>query len=233
MALDTYANLQTSVANFLNRADLTAVVPDFIALAEAQITRRLLKDGPVRRMMGRSDATITTEFTAVPDDFMGVKDIYLTEMYPQQLKFLLPDQLLQKKNGQYTLTGCPQWFSIVGGEIQVFPAPDTTASPAASFTTELTYWKRIPALSDIVTTNWLLDTSPDCYLYGALLQSAPYLKADNRIAVWGNAFETILSDIVDADKQERNATYMDVNTVSNGTFDGPSNGNYGYNWNGY
>jgi hypothetical protein len=67
MSLDgTYAGLQASVADWLNRADLTAVVPDFIAMAEAQISRRLLMDGPVRMMMGRSDATVTAEFTDVP-----------------------------------------------------------------------------------------------------------------------------------------------------------------------
>lgn len=229
MALDTYANLQASIANFLNRADLTTTIPDFITLAESQINRRLLLDGPVRRMMVRADATITTEFAAVPTDFMGVKDIYLTETYVQQLKFLLPDQLLAKKTGQYTLTGCPLCFSVVGGEFQFYPAPNTTNSPPDSFPAELTYWAKIPSLSDTVTTNWLLDNHPDCYLYGSLLQSAPYLRDDARIQVWGNAFETILSDIVQADKQERNATYMDVNTVSGGTFDGPSNGSYGYN----
>lgn len=229
MALDSFSNLKTSVANFLNRADLTSAIPDFITLAESQINRRLLKDGPVRRMMARSDATITTEFAAVPTDFMGVKDIYLTETYVQQLKFLLPDALLAKKTGQMSLTGCPLWFSVVGGEFQFFPAPNTTNSPPDSYPAELTYWQKIPSLSDTTTTNWLLQSHPDAYLYGALLQSAPYLRDDNRIAVWGTAFETILSDIVEADKVERNATYMDVNMVPSGTFDCPSNGSYGYN----
>lgn len=229
MALDSYANLQISAANFLNRSDLNAAIPDFITLAEAQINRRLLKDGPVRRMMARSDATITTEFAAVPTDFMGVKDIYLTETYVQQLKFLLPDQLLSKKTGQASLNGCPLWFSVVGGEFQFYPAPDPTNTPPDSFAAELTYWQRIPSLSNTTTTNWLLANHPDCYLYGALLQSAPYLREDARISVWGSAFETILSDIIEADKVERNATYMDVNTVTSGTFDGPSNGSYGYN----
>lgn len=229
MALDTYANLQTAIATWLNRADLTASIPDFITLAEAQINRRLLRDGPVRRMMARSDATITTEFAAVPTDFLGAKDIYLTETYVQQLKFLLPDALLAKKTGQMTLTGCPLWFSVVGGEFQFYPAPDTTNTPPDSFPAELTYWQKIPSLSVTTTTNWLLANHPDCYLYGALLQSAPYLRDDNRVPVWESAFATILDDIIQADKQERNATYMDVNDVSNGTFDGPSNGSYGYN----
>ena len=41
MALSTYTELKASVADWLNRTDLTSVIPDFIALAEAQIERTL------------------------------------------------------------------------------------------------------------------------------------------------------------------------------------------------
>ncbi len=41
MALTTYNELKTSVGDWLNRTDLTTVIPDFIALAEAQIERQL------------------------------------------------------------------------------------------------------------------------------------------------------------------------------------------------
>ena len=37
MALATYSDLKASVADFLNRTDLTSTIPDFIALAEADI----------------------------------------------------------------------------------------------------------------------------------------------------------------------------------------------------
>ncbi len=39
MALTYYTGLKTSIADFLNRDDLTSVIPDFVALAEAQINR--------------------------------------------------------------------------------------------------------------------------------------------------------------------------------------------------
>ena len=35
MAITTYSELKTSIANFLDRDDLTSVIPDFISLAEA------------------------------------------------------------------------------------------------------------------------------------------------------------------------------------------------------
>lgn len=212
MALDSYTALKASAADWLQRTDLTAAIPDFIAMAEAQIGRRLLKDGPVRRMMVRSDATISTEFAAVPSDFVGAKTIYLVEgNYTRQLQFCLPEQINEKKSNTTQLTGCPLFFSVVGGEFQFFPAP------VESYSAELTYWSRITPLSASVSTNWLLAYHPDAYLYGTLLQSAPYLRDDPRIQIWGGALETILSDIVDSDKMERSAAYMAVPDVMGGT----------------
>ena len=37
MALTTYAELKTSVGDWLNRTDLAAAISDFVSLAEAQI----------------------------------------------------------------------------------------------------------------------------------------------------------------------------------------------------
>ena len=41
MAINTYSTLQTAVANWLDRDDLTARIPEFIALAETRINRAL------------------------------------------------------------------------------------------------------------------------------------------------------------------------------------------------
>jgi hypothetical protein len=65
-----------------------------------------------------------------------------------------------------------------GEAIEVFPTPDTTYSG------ELLYYAELEPLSDSNASNWLLEMSPDAYLYGALMQSAPYLKDDARMAVW-------------------------------------------------
>ena len=45
MALGNYTELQASIADFLNRSDLTLVIPDFITMAEADMNRTLrIKD---------------------------------------------------------------------------------------------------------------------------------------------------------------------------------------------
>ncbi len=73
MALSTYSELKTSVADWLNRSDLTSAVPDFISLAEAQVERRLR----TRQMIVRATATIDSEYSAVPADFLEARSLKL------------------------------------------------------------------------------------------------------------------------------------------------------------
>jgi hypothetical protein len=54
-------------------------------------------------------------------------------------------------------------------------------------------------LSTSNTTNWLLTSNPDIYLYGALLQAAPYLQDDARIQTWATLYERALNDSQTAD----------------------------------
>lgn len=210
MALDTYSALQISVGGFLNRTDLATVIPDFIAMAEAQLSRRLIKDGPVREMLGRSDATINAEFISVPSDFMGAKAVYLAPNY-HPLDFISPEEIVQRKTLYPNISGPPRAFSVVGGQLQFWPWGGST------FSGELTYWKRIPALSDVAPTNWLLAAHPDIYLYTALIQSAPYLKDDDRLTVWGTIADTGVTDLIGADKVSRSAPHLGVGIVSGGT----------------
>lgn len=211
MALDSYTALQVSAADFLNRADLTASIPDFIALAEAQIVRRLMKDGPVRQMMGRSDATINSEYIAIPDDFLGARAMYLAPNY-LPLDFISPEEIVQRKTLYPNESGDPQAFTVVGGEFQFWPW-----ATGGTFTGELTYWKRPDALSASVTSNWILDEYPDIYLYTTLIQSAPYLKDDSRLNVWASVATTALNDLVGADKVARTAPHLSVGIVPGGT----------------
>jgi hypothetical protein len=59
-------------------------------------------------------------------------------------------------------------------------------------------------LSSTNTTNWLLTQAPDVYLYGSLMQAAPYLKEDERITVWASIYARGLEELQIAD--DRGAT---------------------------
>jgi hypothetical protein len=189
MALTTYTELKTSIGDWLNRSDLTTAIPDFISLAEAQIERTLR----TRQMIVRANASFDAQYGAVPSDFLETKSLKLTSTNPQTpLQFLSIDAL-DNEMTKYTASGKPKFFGVVGGQFRIVPTPD------ANYTTELTYYAKLTKLSSSVASNWLLASSPDIYLYGALLQAAPYLQDDARIQTWATLYERALNDLQTAD----------------------------------
>ena len=189
MALTTYTELKASIADWLNRTDLTATIPDFISLAEAQIERTLR----TRQMIVRANASFDSEYGAVPADFLETKSLKLTSTNPlTPLAFLSIDDM-DAARSHYTASGRPRFFSVVGGQFRISPTPD------AAYTTELIYFAKLMKLSSTVASNWLLTSSPDIYLYGSLLQAAPYLQDDARIQVWATLYERALNDLRTAD----------------------------------
>jgi hypothetical protein len=185
MSISTYAELKAAVADFLNRDDLDSAVDSFIALAEADMGRAIRH----WRMEGRSTAEIDTQYSAIPADFMEVIRFYITSNDTQPLELISQNELLDRKRANLNTSGTPKFYAITAGEIEVYPVPDGT------YDAELYYYKRIDALSDSNTTNWLLTYFPDAYLYGALIHSAPYLKDDARIQVWVGLYQNAIASI--------------------------------------
>ena len=178
MALATYNDLKASVADWLNRTDLTAVIPDFIALSEARFNRELR----VAQMVKVASATVSDGYFAVPSDHLQTISLRVTSptTYHGMCEFV-SIQKLNELNGNPNLSNTSRYYSIVDGNFRLAPAPN------GEITLELTYYGQVPALSSGNQTNWLLTKSPDLYLYGSLMQAAPYLKDDERVTLWATA----------------------------------------------
>ena len=192
MAITTYAELKTAIGEWLNRDDLDSVIPNFISLAEAQFTRTIR-----HRTMGvRADATLDTPSFAVPGDWLQTIRFQLNTNPVTPLLFVTPEQALEESQ-VYSAAQQPLFYTMIGEQFQVVPAPD------GSYDAELLYYGKIPALSDSVATNWLLTESPDLYLYAALVQTAPYLKEDERLSIWAGLYQKLFDDMMLADERAR------------------------------
>lgn len=185
MAITTYDELKTSVADFLNRDDITSTIPTFISLAEANMQRKIRH----WRMEKRSTAEIDTQYSAIPADFFEVIRFYVTSGDTKPLELISQAELLDRKRKNLNTSGSPSYYAITAGEIEVYPVPDGT------YDAELYYYSRIPALSDSNTSNWVLEYFPDVYLYGTLVHSAPYLKDDNRTQLWASLYQEAIDAI--------------------------------------
>lgn len=186
--ITTYATLKSAVADYLNRQDLTSVIPTFIQLAEKEFNRTLR----VREMLNRSQATISTQYIAMPEGFLEMRNLRVnTSRGWKSLRVMSPEQIDENRTTfNSNQTGEPEGYTLNPDDsIEVTPAPND------SYTVEMTFYEEIPALSDSNTTNWMLEKNPDLYLFGALLQSAPYLKEDERIGVWSGLYRSLFTDI--------------------------------------
>jgi hypothetical protein len=190
MAISNYTELQTAVENWLARSDLTLRIPEFIALCEAKLNRMLF----VPQMETRVTTTCDTsddepEFLSLPSDFQSMRRVRLSSVTGKpRLSFMSQTQLDDYRHSTENITGQPIYFTIMGDEMELAPTPNE------DFTVEMVYRRNIPALASN-STNWLLTSAPDAYLYGALMESAPHIKEDERVAVWATGFATVISDL--------------------------------------
>lgn len=211
-----YQGLCNKVADVLNRQDLTTAIPDFTTLATARISRdmaRLKHPSAIVRAQASSDQG----YVPLPSDYLAMYQL-MEQDSSMVIDYLSPDQTKQVLASGWDTTpmpasfplpstlstGAPTYYTIMGRNLRVFPT--STGTPIAY---DLWYYAKLPALSSTSTTNWALTRYPDAYLYGTLVHSAPYLKADDRIAVWEGAYQKILADIeVEADRAIRSQSKL-------------------------
>lgn len=187
MAISNYSNLQTTIADFLNRDDLTATIPTFIQLAEAQMNRDIRHWQMEQRSTGQQSQG--DKHMQLPSDWIETIRLHLTGNGTDPVELASLASIADKRAATDDLAGRPRFYAHVRGEFELYPTPDEDTD------FELLYYAKIPALSESTTTNWLLDYAPDIYLYASLSHSAPYLAEDARIAVWAQMYSAAVSQL--------------------------------------
>jgi len=191
MSFDSYTSLKAEITDYLARNDLADKIPTFIRLAEAKFNRSLF----VRQMEQRATALVLAdsdepEYISLPSDFQSMRRVRLSSVSGKpRLDFRSGVQADEYRQATADVRGMPRYFTVFGDEIELIPTPD------AAYTIEMIYRKVVPALSDANPSNWLLACAPDAYLYGALLESAPYIKDDERIAVWTAGLVSVIDGL--------------------------------------
>lgn len=184
MAITNYAELQSAIASWLARDDLTATIVDFITLFEASANRKLR----ARQQETTTNLTPASGSSALPTDYLAWRRVTWTGDRRRELEYVHPSYLKAAYDGT---AGTPVAFTIEGANILINPT-DTTVL-------EFEYYAKIASLSASATTNWLLTAHPDLYLFGSLCEAELFTKADERAALW---------------KQRRDATYDEIKDLS-------------------
>jgi len=189
--INDFASLSSAVANWLARADLAAVIPDLIQLAEIRIFDTD-PDEPLRVRYMHTTVTGTASSGAIPlpDDYLEM--LSLTVNGGGRGSTLDPETSDALANADI---GVPRRYVIVGNQIRIVGQDQDPAY-------RLIYYARPPSLQT-AGQNWLILKAPNVYLYATLLEAAPYLKNDARIAVWGEGFKQATRGLKIADDRAR------------------------------
>ena len=194
MALDNYSNLQTSIANFLARDDLTTEIVDFIALTEADFNRRLR----IRAMENSSSFTIDSETETLPTGFLQVRSFILTSTSPDRALVLM-SPFHQANTQGFNNVGNPQAYSVEGTNFRFSPVP------SSAVTARLSFYKAFDSISSTTTTNHILTTHPDVYLYGALYFASTFIRGmdPQTVAQFKGQYEAALQQVEMADEKDK------------------------------
>ena len=182
MSITTYTDLKAALADWLLRDDLTAVLPTFISLAEADMSRK------VKHLLNEKRVTtsLNEQYEILPDDWL--ETIRFEHEDGTEIRLVSTVDMAKLQTSSLG-TGKPTSYLVTAGQIKLHP------TPSDEFPAFLTYSARVPALSDAAPTNWILTNHPDAMLYGALFHSAPYLKDDERIGVWSALYSAAIRDM--------------------------------------
>jgi len=196
MAITNYTELNTAVANWLDRSDLSARIPEFIGLCEARFNRSLR----IRAMetLDTSVSTVAdTKTIALPTGYVQMRDIHITGDPLVQLQYVTPEIMNRIHAG--SVSGRPEVYTIIGENIVLGPTPD------AVYSTSMLYYKTFDALSDSSPTNWVITNAPDVYLYGTLLEAEPFLMNDARVQLWATALTESINTRQEQDNKDRHS----------------------------
>lgn len=190
MAYTSYSDLQTSVANYLGRSDLTAVIPDFIRFAETRLSRELR----TRKMLKSATASMTAgdARVALPTDFLEVRDLYTQGNPRMPVTYMSPSGFT--RDARADESGLPVFYTVLSAEFQFAPIPDT------NYVLEILYYAQPPVLSNTNSSNVFLANYPDALLYGALIEAEPYLINDARSQTWATLYDRAVKNIQDSDQ---------------------------------
>lgn len=203
MTIASYNDLVTACSNWLfARQDILPRVPEFITLAEAKFNREIFHWQMEKRVTTTLDPNAAEpEFIALPGDIQTMRRVRLinsnspTNPKPA-LKYATGfqmDELRGEDDNQ--LAGTPIWYSLLAGEMEFLPAPDL------AYGVEMVYRALLPPLGSANATNWLLLLAPDAYLYGTLMEAAPYLHEDERIPTWATGREGAVKGLNDLNEK--------------------------------
>ena len=177
-----YATLQTAVADYLARDDLTGFIPNFVQNAENKLYRTL----NLRNEETALSVSISSGVAAVPTDFKALKFAYFDET-PAKILSWVPIEEIYRDFPDRSSSGTPAVVSREGSNFIFGPvSKDGTLKGVY-------YAKQDPLRT--TDPSWYVTNAPEVLLYGSLLEAAPFIHNDERLPTWQTLFNEAVATL--------------------------------------
>jgi len=185
----TYDSLTSLVLQYLERSDTAVVnfIPTAITLAEFEIAENIKTLGQM--VVANGTMTAGNPVVQKPARWRKTVSMTLTNNSNNTQPILLRKlEYLRNYWPNSSSTDTPLYYADYDYD-NWYIAP----TPSAAFNFQTLCYTRLQPLASDNQTNWLTVNAPNVMLFGTLKQTAPFLKDDARLAVWGNMFDTALA----------------------------------------
>ena len=183
--MTTYAQLQADFPLWAKRTDLASMIPGFVTLFEAKVSRKMR----TRRQETAFTGTINaSNKIALPSDWVAFKTLWPTNY--ENSPCLV--QSLESVVATARTDGPPTKYAIDGTNVRFNGSGDI----------EGVYYAAVPGLV-ANATNWLSVAAYDAYLFGVLSEASLYELDEQRASVYLARSDAALQEVVRTDTRDR------------------------------
>lgn len=205
----TFNTLQTDIRRYIERGfsaqtDQTVYdqIPRLINLAERIIAKELKVEGQKASLnwsmvSGQSVYEKPDRWRLTASMFIGLDT---TGTLPGNVRTPVFPRSYETVRGYWpdaTLTGVPIFYADYDDQHWL-----VGPTPNAAFAAEVTVYQLVPLLDNATQENWLTEYAPQLLLFGTLLQCAPFLQNDERIATWQGFYDRAMATFMVEDVQK-------------------------------
>jgi hypothetical protein len=204
----TYDSLVENIQSYLERSDTATLekIPLFIMLAEQVIASQIKFLG---NLTVNTSAMVANQATVdKPARWHKTVSMNVTVDGERIPVLLRKYEYLREYWPDPTATGVPKFYADYD-YTHWLVAP----TPASAYNFEVLYYERVQPLDSSNQTNWFTIYAPQALLYGSLLQAMPFLKNDERMAMWQQQYDLIINTLKAEDVQriaDRQANVLDT-----------------------
>jgi hypothetical protein len=194
MSIDSYDDLQDKMAKYLKRADLSALLPDFISLAE-----EYLNDNVFTR--ARRSSFVITPYgynVPLPSGWERVIDVWYDGRKLSFYSSEVDSEYVSGSNAIGSNTAMVNGYQIIGNMLTFTPAQNQLGLKL-----QVDYYETLEPLSESNTSNWLLEDSSMAYLFASLYEAALYVRDDARAQLWQNKRDEVIASLVTKDERAK------------------------------